>query len=119
MTVKKDLKNIEKKEVIDNLYSAYRENKKNIYKTVAETINGSTRKNIAVNLSKLHKLKNVKEDSIVIIPGKLLGTGSTTKKIKVYAYSYSKAAKEKLISVKTLKDFCKDKIDYNKLVIIK
>jgi len=120
MAVKKDLMNLEKKQTLDNLYSVYKSSKKEIYKKVASMLESSRRNMISVNLSKLEKLNNVIEGSIVIVPGKILGVGNLEKKITVYAYSFSKSAKEKLDkNAKTFDDFTKDKIDFKKCVIIK
>ncbi len=120
MAVKKDLMNIEKKETLDKLYTSFKSSKKEIYKKVAEMLSSSRRMTISVNLSKLQKLDNVKEGSIVIVPGKVLGVGDLNKKITVYAYSFSKSAKEKLKNnAKNMNDFAKDKIDFKKCVIIK
>jgi len=54
------------------------------------------------------------------VSGKILGVGTLNKKVTVYAYSFSKSAKEKLkTNAKNLLDFAKDKIDLKKAVIIK
>lgn len=119
MTIKRDSKNNQKKEVIGNLYMASKDKKKEVYRRIAELLEKPSRTNINVNLSKLEKLKNVVDDSIVVIPGKLLGTGALNKKIKIYAYSFSKTAKEKVKSVKDLNDFAKDTVDFKKVVIIR
>jgi large subunit ribosomal protein L18e len=120
MAVKKDLMNIEKKQTIDSLYSAFKEKKKDIYKKVADDLSSSRRRNIKINLTKIESLKNVSDGSIVIVSGKILGVGTLNKKVTVYAYSFSKSAKEKLkTNAKNLLDFAKDKIDLKKAVIIK
>lgn len=120
MAVKKDLMNIEKKHTIDGLYKAFKDTKKEVYKKVADDLNSSRRREIKVNLFKLQNLKNVVDGTIVVISGKVLGVGILDKKITVYAYSFSKSAKEKLKnSAKTLVDFSKDKIDFKKVIVIK
>jgi len=119
MTIKRNSKNNQKKEIIGKLYVASKDKKKDVYRRIAELLEVSSRTNISVNLSKLEKLNNVVDDSIVVIPGKLLGTGTINKKIKIYAYSFSKTAKEKVKSVKNLNDFTKDDVDFKKVVIIR
>lgn len=120
MAVKKDLMNIEKKETLDRLYKTFKSSNKDIYKKIVEVLSSSRKNSVSVNLSKLEKLANVKEGAIVVIPGKVLGVGDLNKKITVYAYSFSKSAKEKLKNnSKSLDDFLKDKIDFKKCVIIK
>lgn len=66
--------------------------KKNNLKEIAKAISIPTRQQANVNLEDLSKAK----EEIIIIPGKVLGTGNLTKKLKVYAISFSKQAKEKL-----------------------
>lgn len=51
---------------------------------------------LGVNLSKLEKYAN--EDTKVVVPGKVLGTGKLNKKLKIYAFEYSQSAKEGIIS---------------------
>lgn len=120
MAVKKDVMNIEKKQTIDNLYKSFKEKKKEVYKKVADDLNSSRRREVKVNLSKLQTLKNIKDDSIVVVSGKILGSGNLDKNIVVYSYSFSKTAKEKLKNnLKNLNDFSKDKIDFKKVIIIK
>jgi large subunit ribosomal protein L18e len=118
MTMKRDTKNIEKISIINKLYETSKLKKKDVYKRVAEIINCPTRNLPAVNLFKLEKLDVVKDGSIVIIPGKLLGTGVLKKKITIYAYNFSESTK-KNVKAKSLIDLCKDTIDYKKVLIIK
>ncbi len=117
--MKKDVMNIEKKGIIDLLYATGKQKKKEIYIRVAELINVSRRRENKVNLSKLETLKIVKDGAIVIVPGKLLGSGVLNKKIIIYANSISESAKTKYKDIKSIKDFCKDSIDYKKAIIIK
>jgi large subunit ribosomal protein L18e len=119
MTMKKDLMNIEKKGIIDLLYATSKQKKKEIYVRVAELINVSRRRENKVNLSKLQTLDVVKDGAIVIVPGKVLGSGILNKKITIYANSVSESTKLKYKGIKSIKDFCKDSIDYKKAIIIK
>jgi len=117
--MKKDVMNVEKKNMIDILYQTSKTKKKEIYSRVADILNTAKRRAVKVNLVKLEKLELVTDGSIVIVPGKLLGTGVLNKKVTVYAYSFSSSVKEKLKNIKSLKDFCKDTIDYKKTIIVK
>ncbi len=113
-------KNIELKKIIDKLYKTSAEKKKDVYYAVAKELERSNKNKKPVNLSKLDKLTNVKDTSVVVIPGKVLGYGDITKKVVVYANSFSASAKEKLKEkAKTLIDFCEDKVSYKDIVIIK
>ncbi|MEM5813122.1 MAG: 50S ribosomal protein L18e [Candidatus Aenigmatarchaeota archaeon] len=53
------------------------------------------KKDIEVNIYKLEKLCN--DGDVVIVPGRVLGSGEITKKLTVYALGFSKPAKEKII----------------------
>lgn len=117
---KKSEKNIQKLELIDKFYKAAKENKKEIFSAIAQNLEAPRRKESRINLSKLEKLNAVVDGDIVIIPGKLLGTGILNKKITIYAGDFSKNASLKLNNkVKKLKDLLTDKIDYKKSKIIK
>jgi len=117
--MKKDVMNVEKKNMIDILYQTSKTKKKEIYSRVADILNTAKRRAVKVNLVKLEKLELVTDGAIVIVPGKLLGTGVLNKKLTIYAYSFSSSVKEKVKSIKSLKDFCKDTIDYKKTIIVK
>lgn len=54
------------------------------------------KKDVEVNLYKLEKF--CKDGDVVIVPGKVLGSGKLTKKIIIYALGFSNSAKEKIIS---------------------
>jgi large subunit ribosomal protein L18e len=52
---------------------------------------GKPRKNLAsVNLSKLDRI--TKNGEVIVVPGKLLGTGSLDHKLEIYSFGASKAA---------------------------
>lgn len=53
------------------------------------------KKDIEVNIYKLEKFCN--DGDVVIVPGKVLGSGELTKNITVYALGFSAPAKEKII----------------------
>jgi large subunit ribosomal protein L18e len=118
--MKKLNKNLEKKEIISKLYETCKSKKKEIYLSIAKELEKSNRKEVKVNLDKLEKLKYIKEGDIVVIPGKVLGTGILNKNIIIYSYNCSKVASDKLKSnIKNLNDFCKDNINYKVAKIIK
>ncbi len=66
-----------------------------IWKTVREILLKPKRKRVAVNISKLNRYTS--EGDVVVVPGKVVGSGSISHKITVGAYSYSLSAKEKLL----------------------
>src|SRR3989344_334775 len=61
---------------------------------VARYLSASTRMMPEVNLTKLEK--HSEAGDIVVVPGKVLGSGSISKKITVYAFKFSEQAIEKL-----------------------
>jgi large subunit ribosomal protein L18e len=72
-----------------------RENKAPIWKSVAGMLEKPARHWAEVNVGKLEDY--VKEHSIVIVPGKLLGDGELKKKLTVTAFRFSLPAKKKII----------------------
>jgi len=63
---------------------------------LAKRLSGSTRMFSDYNLSSISAIKEVKEGSIVVVPGKVLGQGQIEKKIQISALSFSASAVEKL-----------------------
>lgn len=118
--MKKENKNLQLIKILDILYKTNKQKNKDVYYAVAKELERSRKNQAKVNLLKINNLKNIKDSTIVVVPGKVLGYGDTNKKVVVYAYSFSKTAKEKLKDkAKTLVDFCNDKISYKDIVIIK
>ena len=66
--------------------------KKNNNLDVANAISVPTRQQAKVNLEEINKTS----EDIVIVPGKVLGTGEIEKKKTIYALGFSETAKEKL-----------------------
>ena len=64
------------------------------WERVAYLISGPTRKYSSINLRKIEK--ETKEGDTVVIPGKVLGLGTISKKVRVCALNFSESAKEKL-----------------------
>ena len=119
MIMKKDTKNLQTQKLIENLYKLSKDKKKEIYASIARIIEASSRKIPSKNLFNLQKMTYVNDGDIVVIPGKVLGTGTLEKKITIYALSFSESAKAKYKGLKTLRDFCKDNVDYKKIKLIK
>lgn len=65
---------------------------------IASLLSAPTRQRIKKNLEEIDK--EAKENETIIIPGKVLGNGSISKKIKVVAFAFSKSAEEKLKKAK-------------------
>ncbi len=71
-----------------------REQKAGVWHDVAENLSKSRRSRIAVNLSNLNR--NTKKKDIVVVPGKILGTGNLDHVLTIAAFGASAAAEEKL-----------------------
>ncbi len=66
--------------------------KKNNQLELAKILSGPTRQQSRLNLDELNKLN----EKIIIVTGKVLGSGNIEKKISVSALGFSEQAKEKL-----------------------
>lgn len=86
-------KNQRLKELISSLKKQSIEQKSNIWKRIALELERPTRQHRVVNLSKIEN--NVKDNDIVIVPGKLLSGGELNKKVTIIAYSYSRNVLDK------------------------
>lgn len=72
----------------------FKTSKKMVYDRIAELLLKPSRKKEGVNITKLSKYAS--EGDVVAIPAKVLSLGTLTKKVNVYALSYSAAAKAKI-----------------------
>lgn len=82
------------------------ENKAPVWKRVASDLEKPTRRRRVVNVYKIEKY--AKDNEIVVVPGKVLGTGDLNKKVTVAAFNFSDDAFKKIkekgnaISIKEL-----------------
>lgn len=76
------------------LYRASSENKNGIWKRLADDLLVPTRQKVLVNVFKLNM--HSKDGDIIVVPGKVLGTGDINHKVTVAAYGFSKSAIEKI-----------------------
>jgi len=117
--MKKDIKNLQTLKLIERLYKLSKDKKKDAYANVARALEASSRKQPSKNLFNLQKMTYIVDGDIIVIPGKVLGTGHLEKKITIYCLNASTSAKQKYKGIKSLNDFCKDNIDFKKLKLIK
>jgi large subunit ribosomal protein L18e len=86
------------------------ESKEAIWKTIAVDLEKPTRQRRAVNLSRIDRV--TKENEIIIVPGKVLGTGALSHPMTIAAWSFSTGAVEKIEKAKakaiTIDDLMKD-----------
>ncbi|MAW93505.1 MAG: 50S ribosomal protein L18e [Euryarchaeota archaeon] len=86
--------NSELVKTIDELKKASRENDAPIWKSIAKKLEGPSRNWPVVNISKIEF--NVSKNGKAVIPGKIMGSGTLSKKVTVSAYSFTKSAVEKI-----------------------
>ena len=88
--------NSELVKTIDQLKAASRINDAPIWKSVAKKLEGPSRNWPVVNVSKIEF--NASKNGKVVIPGKIMGSGTLSKKVTVSAYSFTKTAIQKIES---------------------
>lgn len=69
-----------------------------VWKRIAQELGKPTRRRRVVNVSKIEKY--AKDGETVIVPGKVLGSGSVSRKLSVAAYAFSEQAKAKILDSK-------------------
>ncbi len=80
--------------LIQHLKEVGRTNKAPVWRDIALRLEGPARNWAEVNVGKLNRYAS--EDEIVVVPGKLLGSGEIAKKVTVAAYRFSGQAREKI-----------------------
>lgn len=68
-----------------------------LWKRLAKDLRKPSRQRRIVNIYKIEKY--AQEGDLVVVPGKVLNTGELNKKVEVAAFSFSKAAKEKISKI--------------------
>jgi len=81
-------------ELLNFLRKKSREANAPIWRRVMELLERPKRRRVAVNISKINRYS--KEGDIVVVPGKVLGSGSINHKVIIGAYDYSVTAYKKL-----------------------
>lgn len=89
--------NMHLRKMVSNLKKVSNKNKVKIWDAVAENLSKPTRIRRTINLTKLQTY--AKDGDIIVVPGKVLGTGSLTKKLTVAAWRFSDSAYEKINKV--------------------
>ncbi len=82
-------------EELQALILSLKKSKNKTYAYLAQQLAKPRRAQKHVNIGKIEKVAMTGEN--VIVPGKLLGSGTLTKKVNVYAWSYSLQAREKIV----------------------
>jgi large subunit ribosomal protein L18e len=84
-------------QLVKQLKKESREKDAPIWLAVAEQLSQPRSRRVAVNLSSINR--NTKRADTIIVPGKILGTGSLTHPITVAAFDVSETAKAKLDAI--------------------
>jgi large subunit ribosomal protein L18e len=77
--------------IVDTVFAAKRSKSWN---KIAQIVSGPRRRYSGVNIGKIDKESS--DGDLLIIPGKVLGNGSLTKKVKICALYFSTSAVEKI-----------------------
>lgn len=85
-------------QLISLLKKESREKQVGIWLDIAEYLSKTRSQRVSVNLSTVNR--NTKRSDVVVIPGKLLGSGSIDHAMTVAAFSTSQKAKEKIVAAK-------------------
>jgi large subunit ribosomal protein L18e len=75
-----------------------RENNAEIWRVTAEILSKPRRRRIALNLSRLNR--HTQKNDVVVVPGKVLGTGVVNHPVTVAAFAFSEKAKEKILAAR-------------------
>jgi large subunit ribosomal protein L18e len=78
-----------------SLRNAFKRNKAPIWRALQEELAGPRANRREINVKRLAEI--TKTDEVVIVPGKVLGTGSLGHKLTVCAFSISETAARKII----------------------
>ncbi|MEK6890950.1 MAG: 50S ribosomal protein L18e [Nanoarchaeota archaeon] len=107
-------------EIVETILGG-KKSKNSNWEEVAKLVSRPRRKEIKFNLGEINRQS--KENETVIIPGKVLGDGELTKKIKVVALRFSQSAVDKMhkhkIEFHELKDEIKKNPDAKNIHILK
>ena len=76
-----------------------REKQAGIWLDTAEYLSKTRSQRISVNLSTINR--NTKRSDVIVVPGKLLGSGSLNHAVTVASFGASQKAKDKLVAAKS------------------
>ncbi len=79
-------------QVLVKLIASLKKESKPLWKKVAYELSRPRRQRTEVNLSKIEDYAN--NETTVLVPGKVLGSGAISKKVKIAAFSFSESAKK-------------------------
>ncbi|RLE68201.1 MAG: 50S ribosomal protein L18e [Thermoprotei archaeon] len=86
--------NVHLRRLIHLLRKKARENRAPVWRRVAELLERPTRIRPEVNVSRINRY--TREGEVVVVPGKVLGSGALDHSVVVAAYAFSRRAREKI-----------------------
>jgi len=90
-------KNKQMSKLIESLKIAAIEKNVPLWKRIAVDLEKPTRNRREVNVFKIEKF--ARDGEIIVVPGKVLGSGALSKKVTVAALSFSDSARDKIKSI--------------------
>jgi large subunit ribosomal protein L18e len=81
------------RDLITELRKRGSEQEVKLWNRIASDLEKPTRQRRAVNLSRINRYAN--ENDIVVVPGKVLGSGELDRKLTISAYQFSEQARNK------------------------
>jgi len=82
------------RDLIGELKKRSNEQSVNLWKRIALDLEKPTRQRRVVNLSRINRY--TKENDVIVVPGKVLGSGMLNHKLTISAYQFSEQAKDKI-----------------------
>ena len=92
-------------ELVTDLKKTSTSKKAKIWKVVAEELLKPTRQMREVNIDKINRL--TKDNEVIVVPGKVLGTGNLDHKVTVSAFNFSESARKKLSNTLSIQELLK------------
>ncbi len=84
------------RKLIRNLREKSKENEAQIWEDLADRLNKSNRSRAEVNLSRINR--NTSDGETIVVPGKVLGSGTLDHSLTVAAFSFSSEAKKQILA---------------------
>ncbi|MBU1120713.1 MAG: 50S ribosomal protein L18e [archaeon] len=114
---------LETKKFISKMKKEGKKRKEKLWIDVAKRIEKSRRTRVSVNLWKIDKMSKKFKGKILLVPGKVLSTGSIESKAEVAALEFSEKAlkkiKEKKGNAMSLNELLEKKTKAKEIVILK
>lgn len=90
--------NPEARQLITTLRKESRTQSADIWARIADDLSRSTRQRRIVNLSRINRA--TKPNEVVVVPGKVLGSGALSHSIVVAAFAFSESARQRIAEAK-------------------